>query len=137
MFRFENSRDFRQIRHIKKGCFVSLMGRKCTLCSHSRRGLLEEAIVQGVPFRTIARGFGVSPAAISRHLNTHVREELERLMRERLKGRPSDPESGFASDFNEAFVLDFGDDLAGIDFGDDDLAMLRDLDSDEIERGER
>jgi AcrR family transcriptional regulator len=45
----------------------------CTICASERRDVLDEALVEGTPIRAIARQFGVSRSALTRHARSgHV-----------------------------------------------------------------
>lgn len=52
------------------------MARKCTVCTHPDRAVIEDALLAGVPYRNIAERFGVSIAALSRHQADHVPAHL-------------------------------------------------------------
>jgi len=44
-----------------------LMGRVCTVCLHSERAEIDEALAAGEPFRNIPKRVSVSPSALFRH----------------------------------------------------------------------
>lgn len=48
------------------------MPRKCSVCVHPERGLIDKAIVAGESYRDISGRFGVSRSAIERHANGHL-----------------------------------------------------------------
>jgi hypothetical protein len=48
------------------------MARTCSICTHPQRGEIDAALVEGEPYRKIAERWGVSSAALSRHLRTHL-----------------------------------------------------------------
>lgn len=48
------------------------MGRPCTVCQHAERREVDRALVAGESFRLVAIRFGLGPASVQRHLNTHV-----------------------------------------------------------------
>jgi len=48
------------------------MPRTCTICSHPDRRAIEKALVDGEPFRNIAKRTGTSPAALTRHKSDHL-----------------------------------------------------------------
>lgn len=43
------------------------MPRVCTVCSHPKRSDIDRALVDGIPYRTIAKRYGASAAAVQRH----------------------------------------------------------------------
>jgi len=48
------------------------MARPCSICTHENREAIDEALIAGQSYRKIAERFGVSPAALSRHLRRHL-----------------------------------------------------------------
>ena len=48
------------------------MPRVCTVCTHAARTTIDDRLVHGVPFRTIAEQYNVSPQALIRHKNDHL-----------------------------------------------------------------
>lgn len=52
------------------------MPRVCTVCSHAERATIDAAIIAGGTLRDIARRFGVSKDAVSRHAGDHVPAKL-------------------------------------------------------------
>ncbi len=48
------------------------MPRVCTVCTHAARTTIDDRLVHGVPFRTIAEQYDVSPQALIRHKNDHL-----------------------------------------------------------------
>ena len=59
------------------------MGRSCTICAHSERRAIDEALGTSRALRHIADQFGVSKAAVHRHWKAHV-----------LQGRPVQSPTG-------------------------------------------
>lgn len=53
------------------------MPRVCTVCGHPRRPDIDRALVDGVPYRVIAKRYEASPAAVQRHKD-HVPATLAR-----------------------------------------------------------
>jgi hypothetical protein len=51
--------------------------RTCTICSHKNRLKIEQALVSGTAYRSIANQFGTTKASLTRH-RTHVSESLAR-----------------------------------------------------------
>jgi hypothetical protein len=49
--------------------------RSCTICMHPQRPQIEMMRVAGVPFRTLAKEFGVTKDALCRHWSAHVTEK--------------------------------------------------------------
>ena len=52
------------------------MGRTCTICKHPERGIIEDALLAGTPFRNIAKRSGISITALHRHKHDHMPESL-------------------------------------------------------------
>lgn len=52
------------------------MGRTCTICSHPRRNEIESDLLAQVSYRDIAARHGVSPSALTRHMDGHISEAL-------------------------------------------------------------
>ena len=48
------------------------MARQCSICTHDKRDAIDQALIVGTGYRKIAERFGVSPAALSRHLRRHL-----------------------------------------------------------------
>ncbi len=88
------------------------MSRSCTICEHTKRAEIEDAIARGIPYRRIAPRYGLSIAALSRHLRTHVGEELLDLFEKRRDGRSftQDP-SPLAAELGELGAGDLGREL--------------------------
>jgi hypothetical protein len=49
------------------------LGPKCSCCSHPERKRLDEALIRGIPLRTIGKEFGISIAAIHGHREKHLK----------------------------------------------------------------
>ncbi len=43
------------------------MVQRCSVCSHPSRPEIDRGLMQGVPYRTLAGQFGLSPSALCRH----------------------------------------------------------------------
>jgi transposase-like protein len=54
------------------------MPRTCVICTDRRRKNIDAALLDGLPYRGIARQYGVSPSALWRHRVEHVRQSIER-----------------------------------------------------------
>jgi hypothetical protein len=50
--------------------------RACTVCTHDERHAIDVALVAREPYRDIARRYGVSKDALSRHTKVHIPEYL-------------------------------------------------------------
>jgi hypothetical protein len=48
------------------------MPRTCTICTHAEREAINQALVNGEPFRYIAERFGTSATALTRHKAEHL-----------------------------------------------------------------
>ena len=56
----------------------STMPRTCTICRHPMRDSIDEGLVGGQSYRSIARRFEASPPAVYRHLRVHLPDTLVR-----------------------------------------------------------
>jgi hypothetical protein len=54
----------------------------CSVCTHPARETIDSAIVRRVPYRNLKKRFGVSEAALSRHLNEHLAEYVQNALSE-------------------------------------------------------
>ena len=52
------------------------MPRKCTVCAHTDRKSIDEAILAGLAYRDIARQWSVSKDAVKRHADNHIAKDL-------------------------------------------------------------
>lgn len=52
------------------------MPRRCTVCDHPQREEIDRRLVGGEAYRDIARQFGLSKDAISRHKESHIPDAL-------------------------------------------------------------
>jgi hypothetical protein len=57
---------------------VSSMPRRCTVCDHPQRHGIDEALVSGAPYRSVAKRFGLSESAVYRHKSEHLPAHLLR-----------------------------------------------------------
>ena len=48
------------------------MPRRCTVCDHPQRHSIDEALVSGAPYRSVAKRFGLSESAVYRHKTEHL-----------------------------------------------------------------
>ena len=54
------------------------MPRRCTACDHPERHSIDEALVTGAPYRSVAKRFGLSESAVYRHKTEHLPAHLLR-----------------------------------------------------------
>jgi len=66
------------------------MTRKCTICAHSRREEIDQAIVDGVPYRSIAGQFSLSKSAVERHAKNHLPRTLAKAHEAKEVARADD-----------------------------------------------
>jgi hypothetical protein len=59
------------------------MPRRCTVCDHPKSHSIDEALVTGVPYRSVAKRFRLSESAVYRHKIEHLPAHL-------LKARKAD-----------------------------------------------
>ena len=52
------------------------MPRRCTVCDHSEKHSIDEALVSGTPYRSVAKRFGLSESAVYRHKVEHLPAHL-------------------------------------------------------------
>jgi transposase-like protein len=52
------------------------MPRRCTVCDHSERHSIDEALVSGAAYRSVAKRFGLSESAVYRHKTEHLPAHL-------------------------------------------------------------
>ena len=52
------------------------MPRRCTVCDHPERHSIDESLVGGVPYRSVAKRFGLSESAVYRHKTDHLPAHL-------------------------------------------------------------
>jgi hypothetical protein len=50
--------------------------RRCTVCDHPESHGINEALVTGAPYRSVARRFGLSESAVYRHKTEHLPAHL-------------------------------------------------------------
>jgi transposase-like protein len=50
--------------------------RRCTVCDHPQRHGIDEALVTGAPYRSVAKRFGLSDSAVYRHKAEHLPAHL-------------------------------------------------------------
>ena len=52
------------------------MPRRCTVCDHAERHGIDEALVTGAPYRSVAKRFGLSESSVYRHKTEHLPAHL-------------------------------------------------------------
>ena len=52
------------------------MPRRCTVCDHPERHSIDETLVSGAPYRSVAKRFELSESAVYRHKTEHVPAHL-------------------------------------------------------------
>ena len=52
------------------------MPRRCAVCGHPERHSIDEALVSGGPYRSVAKRFGLSDSAVYRHKTEHLPAHL-------------------------------------------------------------
>jgi hypothetical protein len=52
------------------------MPRRCTVCDHPKRHGIDEALVSGAPYRSVAKRSGLSESAVYRHKTEHLPAHL-------------------------------------------------------------
>jgi hypothetical protein len=52
------------------------MPRRCTVCDHPERHSIDEALVSGTPYRSVAKRFRLSESAVYRHKSEHLPAHL-------------------------------------------------------------
>ena len=52
------------------------MPRRCTVCDHPESHSIDEALVSGAPYRTVAKRFRLSESAVYRHKTEHLPAHL-------------------------------------------------------------
>ena len=48
------------------------MPRRCTVCNHPERNGIDQALVTGAPYRSVAKRFALSESAVYRHKTEHL-----------------------------------------------------------------
>jgi hypothetical protein len=52
------------------------MPRRCTVCDHPERHGIDEVLVSGVPYRSVAKRFELSESSVYRHKTEHLPAHL-------------------------------------------------------------
>jgi len=66
------------------------MTRTCTICTHAQRPEIEAALVTGMPYRDIARRYGMSKDAVMRHASDHVAKQIAQAQEAREEAQALD-----------------------------------------------
>jgi hypothetical protein len=61
---------------LRAGEKVDSMPRRCTVCDHPKRHSIDETLVTGAPYRSVAKRFGLSDSAVYRHKTEHLPAKL-------------------------------------------------------------
>ena len=48
------------------------MPRRCTVCDHPERHRIDEVLISGAPYRSVAKRYGLSESAVYRHKTEHL-----------------------------------------------------------------
>jgi hypothetical protein len=64
--------------------------RKCTVCDHLERHGIDEALVSGAPYRSVAKRFALSESAVYRHKNEHLPAHLLKAREAEVAARADD-----------------------------------------------
>lgn len=68
-----------------------MAGRPCAVCTHAERAAIDDAIIAGASFRTIAARYEMSHPAVLRHRNGHMTEQLAEAAEQRQAAEPEPP----------------------------------------------
>src|SRR5918993_1898576 len=60
----------------RNGEKTSSMPRRCTVCDHPESHSIDEALVGGAPYRSVAKRFGLSESSVYRHKTEHLPAQL-------------------------------------------------------------
>ena len=60
----------------RNGEKASSLPRRCTVCDHPESHSIDEALVSGAPYRTVAKRFVLSESAVYRHKTEHLPAQL-------------------------------------------------------------
>jgi transposase-like protein len=66
------------------------MPRRCTVCDHPQRHSIDEALVTGAPYRSVAKRFGLSESAVYRHKIEHLPAHLSKAKEAEVAARADD-----------------------------------------------
>jgi hypothetical protein len=66
------------------------MPRRCTACDHSERHSIDEALVSGGPYRSVAKRFRLSESAVYRHKTEHLPAHLSKAREAEEMARADD-----------------------------------------------
>src|SRR5215218_3476046 len=66
------------------------MPRRCTVCDHPKRHGIDEALVTGAPYRSVAKRFELSESAVYRHKTEHLPAHLSKAREAEEAARADD-----------------------------------------------
>ena len=66
------------------------MPRRCTVCDHPERHGIDEALVTGAPYRSVAKRFDLSESAVYRHKTEHLPAHLLKAKEAKEAARADD-----------------------------------------------
>jgi len=66
------------------------MPRRCTACDHPERHSIDEALVSGGPYRSVAKRFRLSESAVYRHKTEHLPAHLSKAREAEEMARADD-----------------------------------------------
>jgi hypothetical protein len=66
------------------------MPRRCTVCDQPERNGIDEALVSGAPYRTVAKRFVLSESAVYRHKTEHLPAHLSKAKEAEEAARADD-----------------------------------------------
>jgi transposase-like protein len=66
------------------------MPRRCTVCDHPEKHSIDEILVTGAPYRSVAKRFGLSESAVYRHKTEHLPAHLLKAKRVKETARADD-----------------------------------------------
>src|SRR5215217_256255 len=66
------------------------MPRRCTVCAHLQRQDIDELLVSGAPYRSVAKRFGLSESAVYRHKTEHLPAHLSKAKEAEEAARADD-----------------------------------------------
>ena len=78
------------------------MENKCSICAHRKRMEIDQALVDGVSLRNIAKQFGSSPATLFRHKSEHLAQQLVQAKAEAVVRQESEHRSSLQVYFDQA-----------------------------------
>src|SRR5215216_5788772 len=74
----------------RNGEKASSMPRRCTVCDHPERHSIDEALVTGAPYRSVAKRFELSESSVYRHKTGHLPAHLLKAREAKEAARADD-----------------------------------------------